>query len=222
MARISRVVAPGYPHHITQRGVRSLDVFQSDNDRDAYLCFLSEETARYDVEILSWCLMTNHVHFVAVPHNDKSLARAFGEAHRRYTRMKNFAENVRGYLFQGRFGSCVLDEDHLMAAVRYIELNPVRAGIVRYAWEYPWSSARFHMGIIETDPLVKDQTLFGLVVDWQDFLFMEDIMSSDRLRLATRTGRPTGEEGFIDKIQNLTGRTLRKGKSGRRRKSVKS
>jgi putative transposase len=222
MARISRVVAPGYPHHITQRGVRSLDVFQSDNDRDAYLCFLSEETARYDVEILSWCLMTNHVHFVAVPHNDKSLARAFGEAHRRYTRMKNFAENVRGYLFQGRFGSCVLDEYHLMAAVRYIELNPVRAGIVRYAWEYPWSSARFHMGIIETDPLVKDQTLFGLVVDWQDFLFMEDITSSDRLRLATRTGRPTGGEGFIDKIQNLTGRTLQKGKSGRRRKSVKS
>lgn len=221
MARISRVVASGYPHHITQRGVRSLDVFQSDNDRDAYLCFLSEETARYDVEILSWCLMTNHVHFVAVPHHDTSLARAFGEAHRRYTRMKNIAENVRGYFFQGRFGSCVLDEDHLMAAVRYIELNPVRAGMVRYAWEYQWSSARFHMGIIETDPLVKDQTLLGLVVDWEDFLFMEDIASSDRLRLATRTGRPTGGEEFVDKIQNLTGRSLQKRKPGKRRKAGK-
>jgi putative transposase len=164
--------------------------------------------------------MTNHVHFVAVPHDEKSLAKAFGEAHRRYTRMKNIAENVRGYLFQGRFCSCVLDENHLMAAVRYIELNPVRAGMVKYAWEYHWSSSRFHMGVIETDPLVKDRTLLGLTVDWQDFLLMEDPPSSDRLRLATRTGRPTGGEEFIDKIQNLTGRSLQKGKPGKRKKTV--
>jgi len=81
--------------------------------------------------------MTNHVHFVVVPHNESSLAKGFGEAHKRYTRMKNFSEGVRGYLFQGRFGSCVLDERHLLAAVRYVERNPVTAGIVKNAWEYP-------------------------------------------------------------------------------------
>src|SRR3990170_8332210 len=111
MARISRVVAPGYPHHITQRGVRSMTVFRSDEDRNAYLRFIREETTRFGVEILAWCLMTNHVHFIAVPSQNTALARAFGEAHRRFTCARNMAENVRGYLFQGRFGSCVLDEN---------------------------------------------------------------------------------------------------------------
>ncbi|MGH8544076.1 MAG: transposase [Gammaproteobacteria bacterium] len=98
------------------------------------------------------------------------LARAIGEAHRRYTRMKNFAEGVRGYLFQGRFGSCVLDESHLLAAARYIELNPVHAGMVAKAEEYAWSSAQFHLGLLAADPLVKDRTLLGLVEDWTDHL----------------------------------------------------
>lgn len=110
MARISRIVVPGYPHHITQRGVRSMDVFNSDEDRQAYLLFFSEEANRFGLDILAWCLMSNHVHFIAVAHNATSLARGFGEAHRRYTRMKNFTQGVRGYLFQGRFGSSVLDE----------------------------------------------------------------------------------------------------------------
>ena len=94
-----------------------MDIFRDAEDRRGYLHFIGEETSRFGVEILSWCLMTNHIHFVAVPQNSDSLARAFGEAHRRYTRMRNFAEGVRGYLFQGRFGSCVLDERHLLAAV---------------------------------------------------------------------------------------------------------
>ncbi|NTV42523.1 MAG: transposase, partial [Syntrophobacteraceae bacterium] len=134
MARISRIVVPYYPHHVTQRGVRSITVFHTDNDRHRYLEFLSSEIDRFGVNILAWCLMTNHVHFIAVPHSETALARAFGEAHRRYTRMKNFEEGVRGYLFQGRFNSVVLDERHLMAAARYVEMNPVRAGMVSHAW----------------------------------------------------------------------------------------
>ena len=95
MARLPRLVVPGYPHHLTQRGVRSMDVFTSDNDRISYLAFIAEECKRHGVEILAWCLMTNHVHFIAVPHTETSLARGFGDAHKRYTRMKNFLDNVR-------------------------------------------------------------------------------------------------------------------------------
>lgn len=110
MPRISRIVAVDYPHHITQRGVRSMDIFHSDQDRERYLKFVKEEVLKCEIDILAWCLMANHVHFIAAPHNETSLARGFGEAHKRYTRMKNFSDDVRGYLFQGRFGSCVLDE----------------------------------------------------------------------------------------------------------------
>jgi len=216
MARISRIVVPGYPHHITQRGVRSMDVFNSDEDRQAYLLFLSEEANRFGLDILAWCLMTNHVHFIAVPHNETSLARGFGEAHRRYTRMKNFAQGVRGYLFQGRFGSSVLEENHLLAAARYVELNPIRAGLVKYAWEYPWSSAGFHTGKTASDPLVTDRTLIGLITDWKGFLLegMGDGETS-RLRMAAQTGFPAGDDTFVAKIADLTGRDLSKGKPGR-------
>src|SRR5450759_4769932 len=184
MARISRIVVPDYPHHVTQRGVRSMDVFDSEEDRWAYLGFLSEEAQRFGVDILAWCLMTNHVHFVAVPHTEMSLARGFGEAHRRYTRMKNFAQKVRGYLFQGRFSSSVLDVNHLLAAVRYVELNPVKAGMVAHAWQYPWSSAGFHTGKTESDLLVKDRTLTGLISDWEGFLTGGMAGEVDRLRMA--------------------------------------
>jgi putative transposase len=102
MGRISRGVGPEYPHHVTQRGVRSMAVFQTDEDRRGYLQFLGEEAGRFGVEILAWCLMTNHVHFIAVPKKADSLARAFGEAHRRYTRMKNFKDQrLPGLLCSG-------------------------------------------------------------------------------------------------------------------------
>ena len=102
-----------------------MDVFDSVEDRREYIKILTKEMARHGVDIPVWCLMTNHVHFVAVPQRETSLALAFGWTHRRYTRMKNFATGVRGYLFQGRFASCVLDESHLIAAARYVGLNPV-------------------------------------------------------------------------------------------------
>jgi putative transposase len=132
--------------------------------------------------------------------------------------MKNFALGVRGYLFQGRFASCVLDENHLMAAARYVELNPVRAGLVTVPWEYPWSSTRFHMGIAEYDSLVTDRTLLGLVSDWEEFLrsAKDDLFA--RLRQGTRTGRPAGDEASLATIEKLTGRDLKKGRPGRPRK----
>ena len=218
MPRMSRLIIPGFPHHVTQRGVRSMDIFPDDDARLAYLQFLSEEARRFGVQFLSWCLMTNHVHFIAIPNESSALARAFGEAHRRYTRMRNFQEGVRGYLFQGRFGSCVLDERHLFAAVRYVERNPVKAGIVSHPRDYHWSSARFHLGISETDMMVADRTLLGLVSDWEDLLSSENEEESERLRLSTRTGRPAASDDFAEKVEKLTGRDPRPRKPGRPRK----
>jgi len=214
MARLPRLVVPGYPHHLTQRGVRSMAVFTSDDDRLSYLSFVAEECKRHGVDVIAWCLMTNHVHFIAVPKTEQSLARAFGEAHRRYTRMKNFAEGVRGYLFQGRFSSSVLDQNHLLAAVRYVELNPVRAGMAQQTGEYVWSSTRFHLGLVKSDPLVADSNLFGLVTNWEEFLRRDD-GGIERVIAATRTGRPAGDEEFLDKVEAVTGRNMRIKMAGR-------
>ncbi len=216
MARISRVVAPGYPHHVTQRGVRSIPIFQTDSDRKAYLNFMADELNRYGIEVLAWCLMTNHTHLIVVPNDATVLSRAVGEAHRRYTRMKNFSEDVRGYLFQGRFGSCVLDERHLLAAARYVELNPVAAGMVPEAGDYPWSSARFHLGINTRDALVRDKNLMGLIEDWTEYLqgANEPSIQTTLLR-GIRTGRPAGSEQFIKMMERLTGRDLAMRKAGR-------
>jgi len=171
-------------------------------------------TSAKAVFLFSW----SSLRFVAVPHTETSFARGFGEAHRRYTRMKNFVQKVRGYLFQGRFSSSVLDENHLLAAVRYVELNPKQAGMVAHAWEYPWSSAAFHTSRIESDPLVKDRTLSGLISDWEGFLVGGIAGESDRVRATTQTGRPAGDDVFVAKVENLTGHDLSKGMPGRPRK----
>jgi len=218
MPRLSRIVVTGFPHHVTQRGVRSMDIFADDHDRSQYVHFMREESRRHEMEILAWCLMTNHVHFIVVPHSETSLARGFGEAHKRYTRMKNFREATRGYLFQGRFSSSVLDEPHLLAATRYVENNPVAAGMVRCAWHYQWSSAAFHVGDVEEDPLVKDKSLWDLVGDWRSFLeegARRGTGDAENLVMkATRTGRPAGDSDFIKKIERLTDRDLSRKKPG--------
>jgi putative transposase len=197
--------------------VRSIDIFTNDIDRNAYLQFIKEESLRCRIDILAWCLMTNHVHFVAVPQDESSLARGFGEAHKRYTRMKNFSEGVRGYLFQGRFGSCVLDERHLLAAVRYVENNPVAVGIVEHAWEYSWSSAAYHVGNIKDDILVKDRNLYGLVNDWRSYLDENAGDEPAAIRKATKTGRPAGNPDFITALEDQTGRAIRRAKPGRKK-----
>ena len=206
------------PHHVTQRGVRSIDIFDDDHDRKLYLDLIREQGERFGVRFLSWCLMSNHVHFIAVPEREVSLAQGFGEAHKRYSRAKNFRERVRGYLFQGRFGSCVLDEPHLMAAARYVELNPVSAGVVAMPERYVWSSAAFHLGRRRKDPLVKDRTMLGLVGsgrDWRAFLQDGiDQMQAKRMERHASTGRPLGSEEFVVSLEKKTGRRLRRQKPG--------
>ena len=174
MARIARVVAPGMPHHVIQRGVRRMDVFFSDDDRNAYLELLAEQGERFGVRYLAWCLMDNHVHLIAIPDKEPSRARGIGEAHRRYTRRVNFREGWRGYLFQGRFHSFPLEGGYLLAAVRYVLRNPVRAGIARSPWDYHWSSAKWFVGEKTHDPLAIPSDMFADIADRRSFLLQEE------------------------------------------------
>lgn len=221
MPRFARLVIPGLPHHIVQRGVRSMDIFDNDRDRSFYLHLLSEEAKRYKVIFNSWCLMTNHVHLIAVPENESSLARAIGEAHRRYTISKNQAAGVRGYLFQGRFSSCVLDDRHFIAATRYVEMNPVKAGMVTKAKDYPWSSCRYNLGIINHDPLIEKPVISTIVDDWDSFLRDGEKELDEKIRAGTKTGRPVGDNEFIANLETKTGRRLQRKNPGRPRNSKK-
>ena len=131
MPRLARVVIPGEPHHVTQRGNRRQETFFSDEDYEAYLDLMAEWCEREGVEVWAYCLMPNHVHLVAVPSSEDALRRGIAEAHRRYSRRINFREGWRGHLWQGRFASFPMDDAHLYLATRYVELNPVRARLVR-------------------------------------------------------------------------------------------
>lgn len=214
MARLARVVVPGYPHHIIQRGNRRQKVFFSDDDRRAYLDYLKLYAKPAGVDFWGYCLMDNHVHIIAVPDKEDSFARGFADAHKRYTRRINFREEWRGYLWEGRFKSYPLSEFHLYAAMRYIERNPVRAKIVKNAWDYPWSSARVHV-FKKEDPLLDKSFLMREIRDWKAFLSEEDEPGNSNLfKTHAGTGRPLGDDAFIEVLEKMTGRELKKQKPG--------
>ena len=190
-----------------------MDVFFSDNDRDAYLKLLAEQGRAHGVEYLAWCLMTNHVHLVAIPRDESSLAKGIGGAHKCYTRMINFREEWRGYLFQGRFFSCPIEPSRVLAVVRYVLRNPVRAGMVSEAWIYPWSNARWLIGATYSDPLVTAPGLLVEVDNWKSFLTTPEI-DLDRIRQHTRIGRPLGSKSFTTHVESIVGRRLQRRKPG--------
>lgn len=214
MARLARVVAPGVPHHVTQRGNRRQQVFFSEADYAAYKALLAEGCRAAKVEVLAWCLMPNHVHLVLVPKDEDGLRAALGEAHRRYTRHVNLREDWRGYLWQGRFSSVPMDEDHLMASLRYVELNPVRAKLVQRARDWRWSSARAHL-TGRGDGLTAMASLPRRVSDWAAFLG-EDLDGAmlKAIRSGERTGRPLGDGRFVKRLETRLGRTLARMKPG--------
>jgi putative transposase len=214
MARLARVVAPGVPHHVTQRGNRRQEVFFSGEDYAAYKELLIEGCREARVEVLAWCLMPNHVHLILVPRDEDGLRAALGETHRRYTRHVNLREGWQGYLWQGRFASVPMDESHLMACLRYVELNPVRAGLVRRARDWRWSSARAHLDG-RADGLVEPQKLLKRVPDWKSFL-AEGLGEAEleAIRKGERTGRPLGSARFVERLETKLGRTLARQKPG--------
>lgn len=226
MPRIARVVAVGLPHHITQKGNYHQDVFFDADDRKRYLVWIHDYSLKYGLSILAYCLMRNHVHFIAVPNKDDSLAKTFNAAHMRYSQYVNKKLKQHGHLWQGRFYSCVLDEPHLMLAARYIERNPVRAGIVKEAWQWPWSSAIVHTSERETGPLEVGD-LFSIIDmscdSWKRYLDSgEDLSFLQHIRKYTLTGRPLGRPEFIERLEDRFKRRLQPLPVGRQRMDKKT
>lgn len=217
MARMARVVVPGIPHHITQRGNRRQEIFFKEEDYEEYKSLMREWCNANGVEIWAYCLMPNHVHMIAVPEEEDSLAKGIGEAHRRYSRYINFREGWRGYLMQGRYSSFPMDEEYTLKAARYIELNPVRAKIVRKAWRYNWSSSRSRIKGYE-DSFLDSNPLEDWVGDWREHLESDIEDKIEVLEKHERTGRPLGSEAFVRKLEKKTGRVLRPQKGGRPRR----
>ncbi len=214
MARLARVVAPGVPHHITQRGNRRQLTFFGADDYLAYIELMAEWSSRCSVEVWAYCLMPNHVHLIVAPGSEDGLRRAIGEAHRRYSRRVNFREGWRGHLWQGRFASYPMDESYLFAASRYVELNPERAGLVKSPEMYSWSSAVAHL-TGRDDRLVKVAPLLELMGDWAAFLSAAcSDVESEAFRRHERTGRPLGSDDFLSNLEVTLRRTLRRGKPG--------
>lgn len=218
MARIARVVAPGCWHHITQRGNHQRTVFYADGDREFYLRLLQQYSVRYGLRIGGYCLMGNHVHLLGIPDREHALAQAVGRTHNDYARWLNFRHGETGHVWQNRFYSCPLDEAHRWVALRYVEGNPVRAGLVTNSEYWRWSSAAAHVG--GRDP-------HG-ILDWADWIerwnpenwkiaLGAGVAAAawiDRVREATRTGRPAGSDDFVRSIEETLNRSLHPQKRG--------
>jgi putative transposase len=215
MARLARLVVPGVPHHVTQRGNRRERTFFEDGDYRFYLDLLAEESAKAGVEVWAYCLMPNHVHVVMTPSGADGLRRAFADLHRRYTRRINLRHQWTGHLWQGRFGSVAMDEAHLLAAVRYVTLNPVRARLVERAEDWPWSSVHAHLAGRD-DRVVKSAPVLNLVGDFRAFLdqAFDAAAAYGSLRRSETTGRPLGDKAWIESLERQSGRTLTAGKPG--------
>lgn len=214
MARIPRVEVVDFPHHVTQRGSRRLQTFYSDGDYRAYLRLLVEAKEKARVAVWAYCFMPNHVHLIVVPTARGGLTRLMQHSHRRYAWRVNKRMEWKGHLWQSRFYSCPMDEEHLIAAVRYVELNPVRARLCEDPNDWRWSSIHAHLKG-EDDALVDVRPMLDRVRDWKSYL-NESVADSviESIRNASATGRPAGDDSFVSMVETATGIRLRKCKPG--------
>ncbi len=219
MARIARLVVPGVPHHVTQRGNRREPTFFGDDDYRLYRDLLAEAAAKAEAEIWAYCLMPNHVHIILTPADPDGLRRTFADLHRRYTARINARNRWTGHLWQGRFGSVAMDEAHLFSAVRYVSLNPVRARLTTQAQDWPWSSVRAHLAGRD-DGVVKVAPVLSRIEDFRAFLaqpFDEEVAYA-ALRRSETIGRPLGSDGWIERLEREHARKLAPGRRGRKPK----
>ena len=214
MARLARIVIPGHPHLVTQRGNGRARTFFDDADYALYRDLLAEHCRAAAVEVWAWCLMPNHVHLILVPSDADGLRRALARVHRRYAGVIQARRKRSGHFWQGRFGAVVMDEEYLAAAMRYVALNPVRARLVARAQAWRWASTRAHLS-------GKDDGITALAPIRERFPDFADLIASepeadlfDRLRAAESIGRPLGDDRFLGRIERRTGRTLKPGKRG--------
>jgi len=216
MSRLARLIVPVHPHHVTQRGNRRAPVFFEDGDYALYRDLLAERCRKASVACWAYCLMPNHVQLILVPSTADGLARAIGETHRQYTGFVNARSRWTGHLFQGRFSSVVLDEEHLMLAARYVALNPVRARLVRRPQDWAWSSLHAHLdgrddSLVTVAPLLERLGSITTLIDTEP----EEVALA-RLRAAELTGRPLGSDDFVTRLEDLVQRRLRRQEPGRK------
>ena len=217
MARLARLVLPGIPYHVTQRGNRRQQTFFEDGDYVLYRALLGEAARRAGASVWAYCLMPNHIHLIVVPSDPDGLRRTFADAHRRYTGFINARHRWTGHLWQGRFGAVAMDETHLAAAARYVALNPVRARLVDRARDWPWSSVTAHRAG-EDDELVEVAPLLDRYGPIDAFLGgAEDEQATRALRQAETTGRPVGDPAWLTRLEQASGRNLQRRKPGRKR-----
>jgi len=221
MPRHARIVIPDLAHHVTQRGNYRQRVFRKEVDYRQYCRWMNEYAKEYTLNIAAYCLMGNHVHFIAVPRTEDGLARTFNTVHMRYSQYMNRQKKMKGHLWQGRFFSCVLDDAHLYRAVRYVERNPVRAKMVKEAWEYEWSSARAHVGQGEQSPIMLSQRveMAKSGQEWKQYLQEDDEEMVREMRLKTQRGLVVGMEDFIKRLEKQLDRSLQCLNPGRPRKA---
>lgn len=210
MARMRRVMFAGAPFHVTHRGNHKSRIFDDDKVGRLYLDLLLEYSSRFEMSVWGYCLMSNHVHLIVVGKNTLSIPRAVGNTHRELSRRRNLKAGVTGHLWANRFFSTALDEPHLWAAIRYVELNPVRAKIVDEATAYEWSSARAHADGRRDRLLASDRPFPGPIGDWRQWLaagLEEELLT--RIRENTANGRPTGNEEFVSAVERRLNRSVR-------------
>jgi putative transposase len=209
MPRRARLVVPGYAHHVTQRGIRGLKTFFRAADYSLYLELFRERLRESKLTVCAYCLMPNHIHAVVIPTDASGLARHFRTLHSSYAKYINASHGWKGHLWQERFYSAVMDEAHTLSALRYVEMNPVRAGLCDEPDQWRWSSVHANLGA-QPDGITDTDVTRKIVPDWRSYLNTPDTAHAlDRIRSRTRNGRPAGGDEFVDQLEASTGLVIR-------------
>jgi len=216
MSRLARFIIPGVPHHVTQRGNGRQRTFFGDADYALYRDLLKEQCAKAGVSVWSWVLMPNHAHLILSPSHTDGIRAALSRVHRIYAGHIHAREKRTGHFWQGRFGCVAMDEAHLMAAIPYVALNPVRARLVQHAEEWRWSSVHAHLDPRRGDGLTDTGPVRARIDDFAALLRAgEDEAASMALRRAETIGRPLGDGAFLDRVKAALGRNPEPRKRGR-------
>ena len=224
MARLPRLTLPGYAHHVIQRGNNRQPIFAHAENHQALLALLDESATRFDVEVHAYVLMANHFHLLVTPRSGDGLPLMMQAVGRRYVRYFNDLQGRTGTLWEGRYRSTVIEaERYLLPCMTYIDLNPVRAGMVAHAADYPWSSYGHYTGQ-RIDKLITPHPLF-----WElgNTPFAREAAYADMVRTGLSSVQQTeltdsalsgwalGGPAFVDELQKKTTRRLSKSAPGR-------